>query len=51
MFLMFIDFLKKMQLKFMAKQVSQVDSQIINLSNAFYLMFLSAIEPKKLRFK
>ena len=39
-----------MQLKFMAKQVIQADSQRINLSIAFYLMFLSAIEPEKLRF-
>ena len=39
-----------MQLKIMAKQVSQVDSQGSELSNAFYLMFLSAIEPEKLRF-
>jgi len=43
-FLMFL-LLKKMQLKIMAKQVSQVESQISKLSNAFYFMFLSAIEP------
>jgi len=39
-----------MQLKIVAKQVSQVESQIIKLSNAFCFMFLSAIEPEKLRF-
>ena len=39
-----------MQLKIMPKQVSQVESQGSKLSNAFYLMFLSATEPEKLRF-